>query len=161
MKKISAVITILFTALMCSITTTAQRTTRRHLKPIVTTTASPESTAPIDTVNNPSTSTLVLTGYDKPLRSTTESMFIKNLTGRHILSVTLHLEYLDMSGRQLHLRDVTIPCDIPPGQTRQITFRSWDRQKSFVYHRSQRPRRADYSPYKINASVSTYTASQE
>lgn len=138
---------------------TAQRTTRKGLrtKPV----ESAKSAASADTVRAVNSGDILLSGYDKPLRSNTESMFAVNNTGQSVSGLRLRIEYMDMSGRQLHSRDVDINCDIPAGATRQLNFRSWDRQHSFVYHRSQRPKRADYSPYDIRCTIIHYIISTD
>ncbi|MBD5254704.1 MAG: hypothetical protein HDS53_01315 [Barnesiella sp.] len=156
--KPSTIAAILIAAFItaCTVSAEAQRTTRKRLHPIATDTTTVTSA---DTIRSFDPAMLILSGYDKPLRSTNESIFLRNLTDRVITSVTLSIDYFDMHGRQLHNREVTIPCSIPPKATRQLTFRSWDRQKSFVYHRSQRPKRADYSPYDIHTTIISYIAS--
>lgn len=141
--------------LLCGIACTAQRTTRRNLRPI--TAAVEDTTVAADSIIYPQTDVVTLSGYDKPLRSTSESLFATNHSDLIIKSVTILITYIDMSGRQLHSREVTIDTPIPPGETRQLQFRSWDRQKSFVYHRSQRPKRAAYSPYDIIATITSIT----
>lgn len=135
----------------------AQRTTRRSLRPIAA--AVSDTTAGGDTIFRPGADMVTLSGYDKPLRSATETLFATNHSSRTIHSVTIHIVYRDMSGRQLHSRDATVAVTIPPGETRQLQFPSWDKQKSFVYHRSRRPPRAEYAPYDITATVAEIATS--
>ncbi|MBD5347193.1 MAG: hypothetical protein HDR92_08725 [Bacteroides sp.] len=92
-----------------------------------------------------------LRGYDKPLRSRRESMFVTNATDVSISHIRLKLSYYDMDGRQLHGVEVDIDTDIPAGTTRHISFPSWDTQLTFVYHRSQRSGHG--VPYRIKAAV--------
>lgn len=103
-------------------------------------------TAPIDSVT--------LSGYEKPLRSATESVFITNSSERHIIGVVITTAYYDMSGRLLHKATRRHTTDIPPGETRQITYRSWDIQKSFYYCGSPQPRVAAV-PFDIKQRVDT------
>ena len=124
------------------------RTTRRNLHRSATTIA---NTAVADTIT-PSSGMLVLSGYDKPLRSSRESIFATNRSRRTISSVTLQIEYIDAKGRQLHSRDVTLAVRIPPGETRQLTFASWDKQHAFFYNLSGKPRTSAGSPYSIRAT---------
>lgn len=142
-----------------AISLSAQRTTRKNLRPLPAA-AQTENTG-FDTIVNINPDDILLTGYDKPLRSNKETIFVTNHTDRRILSITLRIDYSDMKGRQLHSRETTVNCDIPPHQTRQLTFRSWDAQQSFVYHRSQRPRRADFSPYDIRTAICRYVAAND
>ena len=55
-----------------------------------------------DTVANPPADSVVVTGFDKQLRSKRETMFVSNHTARAITSITLRIDYFDMAGHQLH-----------------------------------------------------------
>lgn len=141
----SALTVILATLfLFGSLSLSAERTTRRNLKPKETTAIS--DTINIDTID------IAISGYDKPLTSRHETFFATNKSSHHITSVTVEFNYTDMSGRQLHSRKVTINCDLPPGQTRQLKTRSWDSQFNFYYHLSPRPRRTS-TPYKTSYRI--------
>ena len=80
-------------------------------------------------------------GYDKPATSTKETIFITNRTLR---AVNVSINYLDANGRQLHSRTVTLEVEIPAGQTRMATFKSWDTQGSFRYAVSRKSRKETY-----------------
>lgn len=80
-------------------------------------------------------------GYDKPQTSSEESFFITNSTDRVMTAVTLYVDYRDLQGRQLTRRFLKISCNIPPGETRQVSAKSWDRQKTFYYEKSTQARR--------------------
>lgn len=124
------------------------RTTRRnlHRATAVTTTQAKDDTIV------PSSGMVILSGYDKPLRSSKESIFATNRSRRTIAAITLRIDYFDPQERQLHSRDITIPVIIPPGGTRQLTFQSWDRQHAFYYHLTGKPRTSPGSPYTIRAT---------
>ncbi len=128
----------------------AQRTIRKGLK------ASPETVsqnAP-DTLRHDLSRRIKISGYDKPLRSALETMFVSNLTDSTMSWIQLELEYRDTHGRMLHSRTIGIDCDIPPEATRQISVRSWDRQQSFYYRRSAKPRRnASATQYDVACTV--------
>mgnify|MGYP006964117906 FL=1 len=94
-----------------------------------------------------------LSGYDKPLRATRESLFVTSSLDDTIRALRVKLDYYDMSGRRLHSRDVDITADIPPADTRCVDFKSWDTQKSFYYHLGPKPRRGTATPYKVEAHV--------
>ena len=145
----------LLIVLLLSLTAGAvtRKTTRPRLK------ATPpervdESTAPrLDTITVDST-LLVHSGYDKPLRSTVETMFITNrLDSATVTAVELSLIYRDMQGRQLHERRQWVSVTIPPRETRLVTIPTWDRQQSFYYHRSRRPRYATATPYTVQSAT--------
>lgn len=94
------------------------------------------------------TSTVAFYGYEKTLRSSRETFFVKNLTDLRIAAVTFTIEYLDSDGRQLHKRTETAPVAIPPGETRRADIRSWDTQCTFYYHTSPPPRTSAI-PYRV------------
>lgn len=134
------------------------RTTRKKLK------ATTEATATTDTERQDCDTTLVdnsgdirLSGYDKPLRSRRESLFVTNRTPHTITSLTLEIEYSDTRGRQLHKTVRAVKCHIPASETRRIDFPSWDIQQSFYYELSGKPQRADGTPYRVSCRTVGYT----
>lgn len=94
-----------------------------------------------------------LYGYDKPLRSSQESMFVSNRSADTVRSLQIETEYFDMQNRQIHKRTLEVEAVVPPGETRQVNFRSWDRQQSYYYFESTRPKRATATPYKVRCRV--------
>ncbi|MDE7410995.1 MAG: hypothetical protein K2M94_03050 [Paramuribaculum sp.] len=133
-----------------------QRTTRKALKSAVSN-GKHTSVAGNDTVWTESDNVSIrISGYDKPLRSTSESMFISNNTTDTLTAVGLNLNYYDSKKRQLHSRTVSIKCTIPPSQTRQANIQSWDRQHSFYYRLSSVPRKAAGVPYDVTCKVVYY-----
>lgn len=94
-----------------------------------------------------------LSGYDKPLRATRETVFVTSTLPDTIRGMRLRLSYSDMSDRPLHTRDVDITADIAPDDTRMVDFKSWDTQKSFYYHLGAKPSRGYATPYKVEATV--------
>ena len=107
-----------------------------------------------DTIRGKEASGVVLTGYDKALHSAKESFFIVNNTGRHIRSVNLTVNYYDMEGNQLHSVTEDVACDIPAGESRNISRTGWDRQRSFYYHKNPpyRPRTVA-TPFDVAGEV--------
>ncbi len=87
-------------------------------------------------------------GYAKPSSSDVETIFIRNLSDRDVVGVLFCVEYLSMSGEQLHKRMVRQKIEIPGGESRKLDFRSWDRQHSFYYYKSS-PGRSNSTPYKV------------
>ncbi len=94
---------------------------------------------------------LAVEGYDKALRSTKESVRVTNRYSRPLKSLTLNIVYRAVDGgNMLHARKVRVGCDIPPGETRQVEWRSWDRQQRYYYHDTRViPRSAKAVPYKV------------
>lgn len=93
---------------------------------------------------------ITIADYDKPLRSNYETFFVTNRQSLTIVRITVDIDYIDMNGSQLHSRSVTVECDIPPGATRQLHTRAWDRQKAFYHHTTRsKPRSPHARPYKV------------
>lgn len=129
-------------------------TTRKHLK------VAPEyrcnadkSTAPYDTLRGSTCGLVRLSGFDKPLRSGKETLFITNHTDRRMSGVILLCRYYDLKGRDLHQRTVTAKCDIPPEATCQVSFKSWDTQGAFYYKLSPNTRKASGAAFDVKISV--------
>lgn len=98
-----------------------------------------------------------LSGYDKPRNATRETMHVTNqLKSFTIKDITLEISYIDSKNRELHHRTETISMDIEPGHTQLISFPTWDRQHSFYYKLSAKPR-AQATPYDINCRILTIT----
>lgn len=130
-----------------------QRTTRYRIVAERTNDPLPADTS----VVTDSVAYLTLSGYDKPLRASHETLFISNATGRDVRSVCLDVVYEDMQGRQLHRRRCDVSVEVPAGETRQIVMPSWDKQRSFYYHGSTRPTRSVATPYEVRCSVVSFT----
>lgn len=96
-------------------------------------------------------------GFDKTVGSSIESFFIVNGLDSPLAGMEIEITYVDMKGRQLHKRSVTVDCDIPAGETKRVDTKSWDTQKSFYFHQSVKPKR-QATPFDIRLrllSVST------
>lgn len=127
-----------------------QKTTRKKLHATEITKAASRDALSVDTVANPVGFTL--SGYEKPLRSTRETIFVTNSSDTDASGIELEIVYFDIDGRELHRRVVALPADLPLGSTRRIDFSSWDRQQTFYFADGPRPRRQAY-PYTISARV--------
>lgn len=79
-------------------------------------------------------------GFDKPYNSTKETFLVTNNGPEFLGKIEIRLTYSDLEGRMLHSRTMTLNADVPPGQTRQLTVKSFDTQKSYFYHKSKSPR---------------------
>lgn len=126
----------------------AQRTTRKNLKvkPVA------DTTIVCDTLTCPNTDIVVISGYDKPLSSRHETFFATNKGNTTITTINITFNYFDNQNRQLHSVTRDINCAIPPGETRQLSISSWDKQKSFYYYRSTKPRR-QATPYSVTYAI--------
>lgn len=109
---------------------------------------------PLDTVAA-ADSLVSFSGYDKPLRTTRETLFITNTISRRLLRVAFTIAYYDLPGRLIHKQSHNVAADVPAGESRRLTFPSWDRQQSFYYHRSRKPKVSGATPYGIAVKTDT------
>lgn len=108
----------------------------------------------------PADSDFVLAGFDKPLTSLMETVFVTNRTGRDVATFYLTIEYFDRAGRQLHSRSLRADAAVPAGATRILKFPSWDRQKSFYYIQSRKPRTLA-TPFSVTCRVDSAEVSRK
>lgn len=101
-------------------------------------------------------SQVAFTGYDKPLSSDVESFFVTNNTDCILKSVSLDIEYLTLDSLQLHKRFIRLEVDVPPSETRLVSFKSWDKQNSFYYYLSAKPRR-QATPFMVRFIPLSYS----
>lgn len=144
--------------IFCAMAAMAQNTTRQHLQPGATSGATAAATPSVsyDTIVGPRAHLLDLSGYDKPLRSRRETFFATNNASVPVASMAFTINYLDQSGRMLHSASQRVNVDIPAGETRQVSLRSWDEQQAFYYVHSAVPTRAaQATPYDITITVDT------
>lgn len=109
-----------------------------------------------DTIRD-SLSAITIAGFEKAQNSSTESFFVINKSKFFIKGINLSVEYLNLKGYQLHLNTLTIPCDIPPMQTRSLNMKSWDRQHLWYYVGTQ-GRHNDYcNPFDVHIRINYIT----
>lgn len=114
-----------------------------------------------DTIVPASQDEIHLSGYDKPLNSRKESLFVSNRLDRSITAVSINLIYKDMNGRTLHEVTREVRAEIPAAGTRRIEFSSWDKQNSFYYHKGRKPRVDNVTPYDVSCTVVYYVSPQQ
>ena len=138
---------IVTSLLVLAVTSVAAPDTRTTRKKLVKSEQEVTVVADSTTVSPDS---ITIADYDKPLRSNYETFFVTNRHCRTIVRITVDIDSIDMNGSQLHSRSVTVECDIPPGATRQLHTRAWDRQKAFYHHTTRsKPRSPHARPYKV------------
>ncbi len=142
---------------LCGMTAIADDTTRKGpLRPRIAAVAQPSSdTLRIDG-KAIAPDSLVITSYDKPLRSLRETFFVTNrYSSLHLASLSLQLTYRRADdSTMLHSRTVVIPASVPPGETRQLYTTSWDRQYSYFYHSTRiRPRSPKAVAYDVEIQM--------
>ena len=135
-------------------------TLRGKLKPVADSVAPQgrmvmEPAVEFDTVVAPADTLVRLSGYDKPLRSSVETMLVSNGFDRTLIQLSVTVTCYDLAGRELHERVVELHPVIPPGTTRSVKFKSWDAQKSYYYYLGQRPKVDAVTPYKIKCTVNS------
>ncbi|MDE6206703.1 MAG: hypothetical protein K2M55_02735 [Muribaculaceae bacterium] len=150
MKKIVTVI-----LLTIAVMAVAQNTTRKRLKAAAEPAAAP-AVVVFDTIVSPDMHLVDINGYDKPLRSRRETFFATNNGKQPVEIMVFTVKYKDTQGRLLHSRQVRVPVEIPAGETRQVSYKSWDEQQSFYYRNSTVPTRAQQAtPYDITIGLDT------
>jgi len=138
---------IVTSLLVLAVTSVAAPDTRTTRKKLVKSEQEVTVVADSTTVSPDS---ITIADYDKPLRSNYETFFVTNRHSRTIVRITIDIDYIDMNGSQLHSRSVTVECEIPPGATRQLHTRAWDRQKAFYHHTTRsKPSSPHARPYKV------------
>ncbi len=93
-------------------------------------------------------SEILISRYAKPAGSLKETFQLKNGTARELKRVILRIDYFRPDSSQIHSRQATVDCDIPAGEERQITLRSWDPQKNYFFLHGTKPRKKA-SPYWV------------
>ena len=136
---------IIFILLMLAMPSVAQRrqsTTRHNLrtdKSLVVNDTIKVEPKNIITIEADDT-TYRLSGFDKPLNSLYETMFLTNNSSNDLVGIYFTIEYIARAGRHLNKSKRSLHVDIPAGETRQVRWSSWDRQQSFFYVGSRKPR---------------------
>lgn len=153
----TALLTVILVAASATAADISAQNTRRRVRAAVEY-DKPESVADValDTIVSPTAQQIEVSGYDKPLRSRRETLFATNSTTTDICGVALTITYYDSSQRMLHRTTHHLDTQIPPQQTRQLSFPSWDRQFSFYYSHSAEPKRTPSAqPYDISITLDT------
>lgn len=96
-----------------------------------------------------------LSGYDKTLYDRNETFYVSNDTPFRISRIVVKMVYTNPSGEMLHEQTYDIECDIPSGETRQLSVRSFDTQHTHYYYKSRKPRRSGI-PYKVEYTLERY-----
>ena len=111
---------------------------------------------PADTVVADVGRTVAVSGYEKPLRASKETVLVTNLDSLRTLDeLTLQIEYLTPDGRMLHKRTVTVYPLVAPGETRLVTFPTWDVNRLFYYHLNVPRTNSQATPYTVTLTPAT------
>ena len=69
-------------------------------------------------------------GYTKKASDSKEAFFVTNRTDRTISQIKIRLRYTTLTGEQLHERVATVNVTLRAGETRLVTIKSWDIQRT-------------------------------
>ena len=153
-RNIRIALTAILTALSSTFSHPMEDLTRTNRGRLRTDVRRFQKEVTLDTLCGAMIDSLTVAGYDKPLRSRNESLFIVNHTPADLQMVVIQITYTDSKGRQLHKAVNRISENIPAGETRLVKFPSWDVQQAFYYRRSPRPSRAvQATPYDVEIKV--------
>ncbi|MDE7396583.1 MAG: hypothetical protein K2M98_02530 [Muribaculum sp.] len=148
--RLSVVSIIIAVAIVCMSAQHTRTTRRGKLVPDTTTTVK-SSTDANRTLIEANPDSIIISRYDKPLRSLRETFFVTNLYSDTLTTLSLQLSYyVAGSEEMLHKRDAMLPCIVPPRETRQLYLSAWDRQ--FTYYHADtriRPKSAKAIPYTV------------
>lgn len=100
-----------------------------------------------------SDSVVRLTGYEKPREASRETVFAQNLTDRNLEALDIEISYLTIDGKELHRRTVSLAAQIPAGERRMLTFKSWDVNRMFYYHVNVPNTSRQATPYRVELRV--------
>lgn len=99
---------------------------------------------------------IILSGYKKTVNDAFESFFVDNQTPFLISHLTLKFQYTNaLTGQIIKEATYEVQCDIPSGQMRQLSIRTFDKQHSFYYANSRKPNRPA-TPYSISYKLMAY-----
>lgn len=140
--------------------TTAQARTRTTQKRLQTANI-PVAMVPADDSMLPDSLTVVdpnavsLRGFNKRASDAKESFFITNNTQQRMSAVRLLMRYTTMGGELLHQRVINVPVNLKPGETRQVSVKSWDVQRLFYFYAGPQPRKSA-TPFKVAFRLTGY-----
>jgi len=144
MKRLSFLFIILLVG--AGMSAKRQRTGPARLVSVEEPAAIPDTIIPAD-------STLIFSGYDKPNSASRETFFVTNQMPDSVtvLELNVTLTYFDMQGRMLHRAAHSVKTVIPPGQTRNVSVPTWDRNRAFHYYKSTPPSRRPSTPFRVSS----------
>lgn len=132
-----------------------QNTKRRNIKP-VRTVPNTETTVPVSVSDTVTHQPLIndkveVSEFKKVLASRVESVILTNKSVTDtVQGLILDINYLDLKGKQINRRQVSIDVMVPPGESRFASFASWDKQQLF-YHIGTPPAKKTQraTPFKV------------
>jgi len=98
---------------------------------------------------------VTLRGYNKRASDSRESFLVTNNLKTRISTIRLLLRYSTLNGEMIHERNVTVPVDLAPGQTRLVSVRTFDTQRVYYYYGSSKPRK-QATPFTVAFRLTGY-----
>lgn len=98
---------------------------------------------------------IILKGFNKRASDRFESFLVQNNTGYDISGFEMILRYTDLKGTVIHERTVRVNCNVPAGEQRQASVRSFDTHSAYYYYASEKPRK-NATPFKVRAHIINY-----
>lgn len=95
-----------------------------------------------------------LSGYDKTAQSAKESFLLTNNSEHNIAGMVIELTYTDLQGRMIHKREETVKYNVPQGETRMISIRTFDEQKT-LYYKNSTPPRSGGMPFNVDIKITS------
>lgn len=96
-----------------------------------------------------------LRGFVKRASDSKESFFVTSNLKQRISGLHLRLRYTTLDGQPLTEREVTIPVDLRPGETKLVAVKSFDIQRMFYYFGGPKPRKAA-TPFRVAFRLTGY-----
>lgn len=146
MIRLAFIIAMLVTGVVAS----GQHSGRGRLKVPKAATIEAIKDAVCDTVVVTPSDTLVqITGYEKPREASRETFFVRNLTDRYIDGIELEITYFTTGGEELHRRTIDVAAQLPAGERRMLSIKSWDVNRMFYYHINVPNTSRQATPYRV------------
>lgn len=153
MKKL---LNVLAMSVVLSMQVVAQRVVTTRPGKLVPTPDRPDVVTAVVAADTVALDSLAVSAYDKPLRSLRETFFVtNNMEADTLTSIRLTLTYTSVTDSlMLHSRTVTVQCEIPPAQTRQLYMIAWDRQFTYYSENTRiKPQSSKAVPYSTQIEL--------
>lgn len=156
-KRIVGIATMLAAIMIISapLPAEARKITTKLKSPtsIKTTTKQAARIEKLDSLQLAATSPLIsFSGYDKAASVNKESFLITNDSDIPIARLLLDIIYTDLDGRMINRRQEPIDAVIPQGETRAVSIKAFDPQRTLYYKRSTPPRKGG-APFDVKITI--------
>ncbi len=166
MKSPRLIFICIFSATLCAALLTEADAKKVRLKLSAPSSASrqseavrlPQEGAALDSLQLDTARKLIrFSGFEKTASSVKETFYISNDSDFDISEIEVEITYRDTKGRMLHKREERLNVNIPPHETRMVTIRALDTQKSLYYYKSKPPRNGGM-PFEVEIVLMSATS---